>query len=70
MKIPATLQRNAQSSAAARRYALLFVCLVCVSTQAAEVTIRIHADEPGPTISRYIYGHFMEHLGRGVYGGV
>ena len=31
---------------------------------------RIRADVPGPVISRYIYGQFAEHLGRGVYEGI
>ena len=34
----------------------------------ASVTIR--ADRPGPTIYRNVYGHFAEHLGRGVYEGI
>jgi len=29
----------------------------------------IHGDRPGPTISRHIYGHFLEHTGACVYGG-
>ncbi len=29
----------------------------------------IDLDLPGPTISRHVYGHFAEHLGRCVYGG-
>ena len=29
----------------------------------------IHADQPGPTINRNIYGHFSEHLGHCIYGG-
>ncbi|GAA0921201.1 alpha-L-arabinofuranosidase C-terminal domain-containing protein [Virgisporangium ochraceum] len=29
----------------------------------------INLDLPGPTISRHLYGHFAEHLGRCVYGG-
>jgi alpha-N-arabinofuranosidase len=29
----------------------------------------INLDLPGPTISRHIYGHFAEHLGRCIYGG-
>ena len=32
-----------------------------------EATIDVGAD--GPTISRHIYGHFAEHLGRDIYGG-
>ena len=30
----------------------------------------IRADQPGPKISRYIYGQFAEHLGHGIYEGV
>ncbi len=30
----------------------------------------IHADQPGPTIDRHIYGQFAEHLGRGIYQGI
>lgn len=30
----------------------------------------INLDLPGPTVSRHIYGHFAEHLGRCVYGGL
>jgi alpha-N-arabinofuranosidase len=45
-------------------------CLAGRSVSAQEVGVRIHADEPGPQISRYLYGHFLEHLGRAVYDGV
>jgi alpha-N-arabinofuranosidase len=45
--------------------------LVCnAGVRAAEVSGTIHADAPGPQISRYLYGHFLEHLGRAVYDGV
>jgi len=30
----------------------------------------VRADEPGDTISRYLYGQFAEHLGRGIYEGI
>jgi alpha-L-arabinofuranosidase len=30
----------------------------------------IHADQPGATISRNLYGHFSEHLGHCIYGGI
>jgi len=50
---------------------VLFLALFgWISTQAAEVTIRIETEDPGPVISRYLYGHFLEHLGRAVYDGV
>ena len=52
-----------------RPWALLCL-LTCFAAHAATVQIRIHEDRPGPTISRNLYGQFMEHLGRGVYGGV
>ena len=29
----------------------------------------VDVDVPGPTISRHLYGHFAEHLGRCIYGG-
>ena len=29
----------------------------------------IHADQGTDTISRHIYGHFAEHLGRDIYDG-
>lgn len=34
------------------------------------LTAVIDLDLPGPTISRHIYGHFAEHLGRCIYGGL
>src|SRR5215475_87816 len=33
-------------------------------------TAIINLDLPGPIISRHVYGHFAEHLGRCVYGGL
>ena len=33
-------------------------------------TLTLHADQPGPTINRNIYGHFSEHLGRCIYEGI
>ena len=35
---------------------------------AAVATLR--ADRPGPVVNRNIYGHFAEHLGRGIYEGI
>jgi alpha-N-arabinofuranosidase len=35
-----------------------------------EATLVLHADRPGPTISRDLYGQFSEHLGHGVYDGL
>lgn len=44
--------------------------LVAATANAQDLTIRIDTENPGPQISRYIYGHFLEHLGRAVYDGV
>jgi len=37
---------------------------------AATVVATLRADQPGPVVNRHIYGHFAEHLGRGIYGGI
>lgn len=37
---------------------------------ADDVELTVRADQPGDTISRYLYGQFAEHLGRGIYGGI
>ena len=36
---------------------------------ASAARVVIDLDVPGPTISRHLYGHFAEHLGRCIYGG-
>jgi len=38
--------------------------------QPAEVDLVVRADQPGDTISRFVYGQFAEHLGRGIYEGI
>jgi len=35
----------------------------------AHATVIVNVDLPGPVISRHLYGHFAEHLGRCIYGG-
>ena len=40
------------------------------AAQARSATVTVSADQPGARISRYIYGQFAEHLGRGVYEGI
>jgi alpha-L-arabinofuranosidase len=37
---------------------------------AATATATLRADLPGPVVNRNIYGHFAEHLGRGIYEGI
>jgi alpha-N-arabinofuranosidase len=36
----------------------------------AVVAATLRADQPGPVVNRNIYGHFAEHLGRGIYEGM
>ncbi len=36
----------------------------------AQNTVTIHMDKTGPTINKEIYGHFAEHLGHCIYGGI
>ena len=36
----------------------------------AEVKLTVDASKTGPPISKYIYGQFVEHLGRSIYGGL
>jgi alpha-N-arabinofuranosidase len=38
--------------------------------RAAEIDLVVRADQPGDTISRFLYGQFAEHLGRGIYEGI
>ena len=43
---------------------------VALAQEARRATLTIRAGEPGPKISRHIYGHFAEHLGRCIYDGL
>ena len=44
--------------------------LVTATAWAGDVKGTIHADQPGATINREIYGQFSEHLGSCIYGGL
>jgi len=46
--------------------ALLATCLPAAET----ATLTLRANAPGPVISPEIYGHFAEHLGHCIYGGL
>jgi alpha-N-arabinofuranosidase len=37
---------------------------------ARTLELSVQADQPGDQISRYLYGQFAEHLGRGIYEGI
>jgi alpha-L-arabinofuranosidase len=59
------------------RFALAFpLCLAVLPTQVAraavvpEAPVRIDAASVGAPISPYVYGQFIEHLGRCIYGGL
>jgi len=36
----------------------------------ATASAMLRADQPGPVVNKNIYGHFAEHLGRGIYEGI
>lgn len=51
-------------------FCLLLTLTFCeTAAQPDTVKITIHTDQGKDTISRHIYGHFAEHLGRCIYGG-
>src|SRR5262245_20941282 len=37
---------------------------------AAKASAVLRGDQPGPVVNKNIYGHFAEHLGRGIYEGI
>ena len=49
--------------------ATLFIFL-SISSQQKEVIIQVHPQEGSQLISKHIYGHFAEHLGSCIYGGL
>ena len=50
--------------------AAVFQSPAVAASHAAGTKVTIHADRPGATISKDIYGQFSEHLGSGIYGGI
>ena len=57
-----------------RRSIILFFLILAISfgtnAQQSANTLVVNADKGKDTISKYIYGHFTEHLGRCIYGGI
>ncbi len=51
-----------------RIFNCLVLCLI-ISVGQAQTKIVLHPDRAETTISRHIYGHFAEHLGRCIYDG-
>src|SRR5437016_974549 len=43
---------------------------VALAQETRRATLTIRVGEPGPQISRHLYGHFAEHLGRCIYDGL
>jgi alpha-N-arabinofuranosidase len=46
------------------------VQLELLSTKTTKLSVTIDAGQTGEPISKYIYGQFIEHLGRCIYGGI
>ena len=51
-----------------KKYLLSLTIAGCLSAS-AQNRIELHPEKAKDTISRHIYGHFAEHLGRCIYGG-
>jgi len=45
-------------------------CLLLLVLPAVSATVTVDASKTGAPISKYIYGQFIEHLGRCIYGGL
>ena len=52
------------------RVLLSLAGLLSMQEIGAQTTAVLQADWPGETISKHIYGHFAEHLGRCIYDGI
>ena len=50
--------------------ALALLVIATTTTHAQPVPATLRADQPGPVISKNIYGQFAEHLGRCIYEGI
>lgn len=48
----------------------LLALLPGLAAAADSIELHVRADQPGDEISRYLYGQFAEHLGRGIYEGI
>ena len=51
-------------------YLALVQPLLATAAEPLAATAVIRGDEDGGRISRHIYGHFAEHLGRCIYDGI
>jgi alpha-N-arabinofuranosidase len=68
--VPA-LRGESPSRRAVRVAAAAIVTLfVACAAPAADPVVRVDVSRPGAAISPYVYGQFIEHLGRCIYGGI
>jgi alpha-L-arabinofuranosidase len=53
-------------------FSVAMLVLMAGVSHAADVQVHatLHADQPGPVVSRNVFGQFAEHLGSGIYGGL
>jgi alpha-L-arabinofuranosidase len=53
-------------------FALIILFSMCSEYSLGNGKVKITVDpaQPGPEINRHIFGHFAEHLGFGIYGGI
>ena len=61
---------NARHAAALLSLAVLVPALPARPAEAPEARVRVDAATVGAPISPYVYGQFIEHLGRCIYGGL
>ncbi len=61
---------NARYAAAVLSVAFLAPAALALAVGAPEARVRVDAAAVGAPISPYVYGQFIEHLGRCIYGGL
>src|SRR3954469_4455976 len=52
------------------RAEFLFTCVIAINLNAQNARIKIDLDRTIGEVDKHIYGNFVEHLGRCVYGGI
>ena len=50
--------------------AILCLMLLYANTTFGQIAVKFDASKTGAPISKYIYGQFIEHLGKSIYGGL
>ncbi|MHC4132636.1 MAG: alpha-L-arabinofuranosidase C-terminal domain-containing protein [Planctomycetota bacterium] len=62
--------KNSQINIISGIFLFVFVIGVIGCSAADKATLTIDASDTGEPISKYVYGQFIEHLGRCIYGGI